>query len=199
MESEKDSAMQYISWRAMRVFLPICLLVSLITACEMGASSPHVLRTAPSAVASEARPAAPVKANISPREAKALLDAKDGYVYLDVRTVAEFTAGHVPGSWNIPVLVVTESGRRVSNADFLAIAQAALPKNAKIIVGCRSGSRSKRAQGMMKSAGYAHLSNMLGGFVGKNNWPGWSSLGYPIEAGDGGGNSYAVLRAKATP
>ena len=191
--------MPYPSRRVTRVFLPICLLVSLIAACEKGVAPSGTPRPEPSVAAPLVRPVAPVKANITPQKAKALLDANDGYVYLDVRTVAEFTAGHVPGSWNIPVLVVTESGRRVSNADFLAIAQAALPKNAKIIVGCRSGSRSKRAQGMMKSAGYAHLSNMLGGFVGKNNWPGWSSLGYPIEAGDGGGNSYAVLRAKATP
>lgn len=191
--------MQYISQRHTRVFMPICLLVSLIVGCEKGASPSDVPRTVPSAVAPVVQPAAPVKADITPQEAKALLDANDGYVYLDVRTVAEFTAGHVPGSMNIPILVLTGSGGRAPNAEFLTIAQAVLPKDAKVIVGCRSGARSKRAQGVMKTVGYAHLSNMLGGFVGKSDQPGWSSLSYPTEAGDGGENGYAELRAKAAP
>ena len=32
---------------------------------------------------------------ITPEEAKQLLDSNTGYVYLDVRTVPEFDAGHV--------------------------------------------------------------------------------------------------------
>lgn len=199
MESEKDSVMPYPSRRVTRVFLPICLLVSLIAACEKGVAPSGTPRPEPSVAAPLVRPVAPAKADITPQEAKALLDAKDGYVYLDVRTVSEFTAGHVPGSLNIPILVLTESGGHAPNAEFLTILESVLPKDAKVIVGCRSGARSKRAQDAMKSVGYAHLSNMLGGFVGKSERPGWSSLGYPVEAGDGGDNSYTTIRAKATP
>jgi len=190
--------MQHISRCNMRVFLPICLLVSLITGCEKGAAPTDVHRAASSAVAPVVQPAAPIKADITPQKAKAFLDANDGYVYLDVRTVAEFTAGHVPGSINIPYIAVNASGERGPNEDFLVVVQATLAKNAKIIVGCQSGGRSRRAEDVMKSVGYAPH-NMLGGFGGRSDQPGWSSLDYPVEAGDGGENSYAVLRAKAAP
>ncbi len=39
---------------------------------------------------------------ITPEQAKELLDSNQGYVYLDVRTVPEFEAGHVPGAKNVP-------------------------------------------------------------------------------------------------
>ncbi len=191
--------MQTISRRNVSMFLPICLLVLLIAACEKGATPPDAPRIALSVDSPVVRQAAPVEADIMPQEAKAFLDANDGYVYLDVRTVAEYTAGHVPGSLNIPYLVLTESGGRAPNAEFLAIAEAALPKDAKVIVACQSGGRSRRAQDVMKSAGYTQPYNMLGGFGGTSDQPGWSSLGYPVEAGDGGENSYAKLRAKAAP
>ena len=185
--------MPTMSRKRRRVFLHVALLALLIAGCEKG--TPPAKTPVEVPVSNVPEP----EVDVSVEEAKAILDANDGYVYLDVRTVAEFTAGHVPGSLNIPFLVVTESGGRESNAEFLATAQAALSKDAKIIVGCRSGSRSKRAKGAMKSAGYTHLCEMLGGFVGTNEQPGWSSLGYPVEAGDGGENSYATLRAKAAP
>ncbi|HXM94731.1 MAG TPA: rhodanese-like domain-containing protein [Candidatus Dormibacteraeota bacterium] len=34
---------------------------------------------------------------IIPEQTKELLDSNAGYIYLDVRTVPEFDAGHVPG------------------------------------------------------------------------------------------------------
>jgi rhodanese-related sulfurtransferase len=39
---------------------------------------------------------------ITPEQTKELLDSNTGYIYLDVRTVPEFDAGHVPGAKNIP-------------------------------------------------------------------------------------------------
>ena len=41
---------------------------------------------------------------ITPEQTKELLDSNTGYIYLDVRTVPEFDAGHVPGAKNIPVV-----------------------------------------------------------------------------------------------
>ena len=35
---------------------------------------------------------------ITPEQAKELLDSNQGYIYLDVRIVPEFEAGHRPGS-----------------------------------------------------------------------------------------------------
>ncbi|MCH7591736.1 MAG: rhodanese-like domain-containing protein [Planctomycetes bacterium] len=184
--------MPYIRRRAMSVFLPTCILLSLIAACEKGAAPTDAPR-------GEVSTETAVKADITPQEAKAFLDANDGYVYLDVRTVAEFSAGHVPRSINIPYISVGASGERGPNGDFLKIVQATLAKDAKVIVACQSGGRSKRAQRELLRAGYTGMSNLLGGFGGKSLQPGWSSLDYPVEAGDGGENSYAVLRAKAAP
>ena len=191
MKSEKDCVMPYIRRRAMSVFLPTCILLSLIAACEKGAAPTDAPRGA------EYREALSTVG--TPQEAKAFLDANDGYVYLDVRTVAEFSAGHVPRSINIPYISVGASGERGPNGDFLKIVQATLAKDAKVIVACQSGGRSKRAQRELLRAGYTGMSNLLGGFGGKSLQPGWSSLDYPVEAGDGGENSYAVLRAKAAP
>ena len=192
MRSEKGIGIQRIGRRTMRFSLSICIVLPLIAACERGA-------TPSGADPTEVAYVAPVKADITPEEAKALLDANDGHVYLDVRTVVEFTAGHIPGSMNVPYIAVGETGERGVNQDFLAVVQATLAKNAKIIVGCKSGSRSKRAQGALQGAGYKHVSNVAGGFGGSELQPGWSSLDYPIESGDGGENSYAALRSKAAP
>ncbi len=147
----------------------------------------------------------PMKVDITPQEAKQLLDAEMGYVYLDVRTVAEFEEGHAPGSVNVPYLTFNEAGERVVNADFLAVVHAVFPKDARVIVACRSGGRSKMAQEVMLAVGYANVSNLLGGFLGHgepaegDTQQGWSSLGYPVDTGDGGSNSYSSQRSKIKP
>ena len=155
----------------------------------------------------EAKPApAPLPANITPLEAKALLDQNAGHIYLDVRSVEEFNEGHVPGSWNIPVLFMNRAaGTRSSNENFVDEVAAAIAKDAALIVGCRSGSRSQRALKMLREAGYTNMTNVVGGYIGRKNdageftQPGWSTLGLPSEAGDGGEFGYASLKAKSKP
>ena len=152
----------------------------------------------------ENKPApAPLPANITPKEAKALLDQNAGHLYLDVRSVGEFTEGHVPGSWNIPVLFMDRAaGTRTPNEHFVDEVTEIIPKNAALIVGCRSGSRSLKAQRMLIEAGYTNVANVVGGFTGRQNdagevtEPGWSKLDLPIETGDGGEVGYASLRAR---
>jgi rhodanese-related sulfurtransferase len=39
---------------------------------------------------------------VSPQEAKDLMD-KEGYVYVDVRSIPEFEAGHPAGAFNVPI------------------------------------------------------------------------------------------------
>jgi hypothetical protein len=41
---------------------------------------------------------------ITPEQTKVLLDSNQHYIYLDVRTVSEFEARHVPGAKNVPVV-----------------------------------------------------------------------------------------------
>jgi len=66
---------------------------------------------------------------------------QNGAVIIDVRTPAEFTAGHIPGSKNISL-------------DKLAAGLKELKKlNRPVITCCQSGTRSGIASRMLKSAG----------------------------------------------
>ena len=70
-------------------------------------------------------------------------------VILDVRTVAEFGEGHLEGAVNYDV----EDGT-------FAAQLATLDKNASYVLYCRSGRRSAIAADMMKSAGFAHVTDL---------------------------------------
>ncbi len=138
---------------------------------------------------------------ITPQEAKELLDSDQGYVYLDVRTESEFAAGHVPDAWNIPVAQMDPAGGgMVLNPDFLAVVQANLPVDAKVVCGCRSGSRSEMAVRILLEAGYQGAVNMGGGFAGQADATGevlvegWSTLGFPVSHGDDRGRTHAQIR-----
>ena len=141
-------------------------------------------------------------AEITPQQAKKLLDSNQGYVYLDVRTESEFAAGHVPDAWNIPVAQMDPAGGgMVLNPDFLAVVRANLPLDAKVVCGCRSGSRSEMAVRILLEAGYQGAVNMEGGFAGQTDATGevlvegWSTLGYPVSHGDDRGRTHAEIRA----
>lgn len=132
--------------------------------------------------------------------AHALMTQDQSIVYLDVRTVPEFEAGHPPAALNIPVVVPNPALRKmVPNPDFLSTAEATVPKDAKIIVGCMSGGRSQFAAEVLEDAGYQHVANLQGGFGGARDQmgrllvPGWQDHGLPEEAGDGGEGSYENL------
>ncbi len=142
--------------------------------------------------------------NMTVQQVNDLMTGKNEYVFLDVRTVEEFEAGHPAGTLNIPVLIKDAStGKKIKNEKFLDVVIANIPKFAKVIVGCRSGRRSTMAANMMHAVGYQHVDNMLGGFSGQFDsegkviHPGWQSKGYPTETGLGGNRSYEVLKNKA--
>lgn len=64
---------------------------------------------------------------------------------LDVRTVAEYSEGHIPGSININVL---EEGTFETFTDSL------LQKDRPVALYCRSGKRSKKAAAILGRKGY---------------------------------------------
>ncbi len=185
-----------------------CLVLSGF-ACDSKKSPPTATpQSAETPAPATAKPsvpeAPPLPSDISTVKAKELLDGHGGYLHLDVRTIEEFVAGHVPGSLNIPVLVINETtGQREPNEDFVRVVSANIPKRSKVLVGCRSGSRAKLAQQLMIESGYGTTSRVLGGFVGKRDAsgaliePSWSSLGYPSENGDGGDAGYVAMRARS--
>ena len=141
---------------------------------------------------------------VTPEEAKKLLDGDSGYIYLDVRTPEEFDAGRPKGAINIPVLLAdAETEKKAMNADFLKVVEANIPKDAKLILGCRSGNRSAMAQRLLHRAGYTDTTNMVGGFSGQKDpagtvrHEGWSELGFPTEKGAAGASGYDELKKKA--
>lgn len=94
--------------------------------------------------------------NLTPAQfAKGL--RQPGAVLVDVRRPDEFAAGHLPGAVNIEV-TAPDFGPRVG----------ALDKTKPTYVYCRSGARSANAAGLLTKAGFAQVSNLLGGML---DWP----------------------------
>lgn len=140
---------------------------------------------------------------VTPEEAKRLLD-RGGILYLDVRTVPEFVNGHPPSALNIPVAEINQqTGRMEVNEKFLGVVTANISPDAQLLVGCKTGGRSATACEMLAQAGYKSLRNVIGGFGGITDpngqvvQEGWSTLGYPVERGDGAAKSYTSLSAAA--
>src|SRR5260370_25827372 len=75
----------------------------------------------------------------TPEQTKELLDSNTGHLYLDVRTLPEFDAGHVPGAKNIPVVEPDTSARMLLNPRFVEIAEANFGKAARSISGSHKG------------------------------------------------------------
>ncbi|HKX11542.1 MAG TPA: rhodanese-like domain-containing protein [bacterium] len=139
---------------------------------------------------------------INPADAKEILDQDPQSLYVDVRSIPEFTAGHPKGAINIPIMHRGSYGME-PNSDFLKVAKAVLPKDKKLLVGCQAGGRSQKACEMLEAAGYTQLSNVFGGFGGGRNpetgepQPGWKDLGLPVDVDNGEGVSYESLKKKA--
>jgi rhodanese-related sulfurtransferase len=73
---------------------------------------------------------------ITPERAYELLQS--GWMYLDVRTVDEFTKGHVPGAKNI-WFGEWDGQNLIRNPQFLAIVKANFPVNCNLIESCQTG------------------------------------------------------------
>ncbi len=142
-------------------------------------------------------------AQITPPQAHQTLSHDTAVVYLDVRTEAEFQAGHPERAVNIPVVFFDQAaGRPVPNPHFLTVIEAVIPKEATVVVGCQAGGRSQRAAEIMEQAGYTQVSNMMGGFGGGQDQQGqaiagWREAGLPVNTDNGDGVSYASLAEKA--
>jgi rhodanese-related sulfurtransferase len=137
---------------------------------------------------------------VSPLEALALLD--EGYVYVDVRSVPEFEAGHPSGAYNIPLLHMAAAGME-PNPSFFEVLSAVFPKDSKLVLGCRSGGRSLRAAQALMQAGYLDVIDQRAGFEGARSpfgqlqEPGWQPAGLSVSTVAEEGRSYEAL-AKRT-
>jgi sulfur-carrier protein adenylyltransferase/sulfurtransferase len=97
-------------------------------------------------------------------EMKRRLEAKEPYVFVDVREKDETKAGYIPGAVLLP-------------RGFLEMqAESKLPnKDAKLVVYCAGGVRSAFAAKVLQDMGYSHVESGNPGFVR------WKDVGYPVE------------------
>jgi rhodanese-related sulfurtransferase len=137
---------------------------------------------------------------VSPDEALELMQ-KDGYAYVDVRSVPEFDAGHPQGAYNVP-LAHLGAGGMSPNPEFLSVMEKNFPRDAKLVLGCKSGGRSLQAANVLASAGYTNVVDQRAGFqagMGPSGRmePGWGPRGLPTSETAEPGRDYETLRTKA--
>lgn len=145
--------------------------VLLAGACQAIADGP----AAPAPAASPTAVAAPAQAGqaaatplISADALEARLAAAPAdMTVLDVRTVEEFAAGHVPGARNIPVAELEAR-----------IAELAAVRDRDLVVYCRTGRRSATALEILKANGFQRLLHLEG------DMQGWSGSARRVEIAD---------------
>jgi rhodanese-related sulfurtransferase len=136
---------------------------------------------------------------VSPQEAKALID--EGWTYLDVRTPAEWAAGHPVGAPNVPWAFSGPAGMS-PNPGFVKAVEAIFGKEAKLVLGCKSGNRSLKATLALLAAGFENVVDQRAGYegprdaFGKVSEPGWAPAGLPTETTTPG-KSWSELEPKA--
>lgn len=104
--------------------------------------------------------------DISPQQAVLLMSHESGSLVLDVREDSEYQSGHIIDSVHIPM---GQLASRVSELEKY--------KNKNIILGCRSGSRSGRALGILKKHGFEKVHNLRGGVLA------WENDNLPMKKG----------------
>ena len=93
---------------------------------------------------------------ITPEEAKKIMDSGEEHIILDTREQDEFDEGHIPGAILIPYTEIENKAEEM------------LPdKDKLILVYCRSGRRSKIAAEALSKLGYTKVKE-FGGII---DWP----------------------------
>ena len=94
---------------------------------------------------------------ITPQEAKRIMDSGEEHIILDTREQDEYDEGHIPGAMLLPYTEIENKAEEM------------LPdKNAQILVYCRSGRRSKIASVSLAKLGYTNVKE-FGGII---DWEG---------------------------
>lgn len=110
----------------------------------------------------ESKEAGEMYRQVSANEAAEIMITENNYVILDVRTMAEYQEGHIPGAICIP-------NETIGTEEI-----AELPdKGQLILVYCRSGNRSKQASDKLVRLGYTNVVE----FGGIRDWTGETVTG----------------------
>ena len=102
-------------------------------------------------------------ATITPEALAARIADGSAPLVLDVRTQAEYDAGHVPGAVLIPHDQLAQRLAELGDA-----------KDAEIVVHCQSGRRAGMAEEVLRDAGFSRVTDLEG------HWQAWQAGGYPV-------------------
>jgi NADPH-dependent 2,4-dienoyl-CoA reductase/sulfur reductase-like enzyme/rhodanese-related sulfurtransferase len=89
---------------------------------------------------------------VTAAQLKAEMTSATPPVLLDVRTLREFEQGHIKGALHLPV-------------DDVRFEHAAIPKQRRVVIYCRSGYRAHLALRILRQNGFADLANVTGGYL----------------------------------
>ena len=103
--------------------------------------------------------------SLSATQATQLINREDAQV-IDVREPAEYAAGHLPESRNIPA---AQLSGRITELDKY--------KETPLILVCQTGPRSTGACNQLIAQGFARVHNLEGGIAG------WREAGLPLKKG----------------
>lgn len=110
---------------------------------------------------------APAADAINSRELRKRLESSTAPRVVDVRTPAEFETAHIAGSLNVPLDLLDKHGPEIAQH---------LDQDDVVLV-CRSGQRSTRAQALLRNAG------LTGGRVLENGIIDWEGQGFAVDRG----------------
>ncbi len=112
---------------------------------------------------------APAADRITSTELRTLLESSSPRAprVVDVRTPAEFETAHIPGSYNVPLDVLDQRAAEV----------AARLEDDDVVLVCRSGQRSTKAQTSLRNAG------LSGGRVLESGIRDWEGQGFALDRG----------------
>jgi rhodanese-related sulfurtransferase len=111
---------------------------------------------------------APTADVITSPELHTLLESPTAPRVVDVRTPAEFETSHIAGSYNVPLDVVDQLGPEIARR---------LDGHSDVVLVCRSGQRSTKAQTLLRNAG------LSSGRVLENGITDWEGQGFAVDRG----------------
>lgn len=103
---------------------------------------------------------------LDPQALQEWMAADDRPRLLDVRTPAEFTTAHIPGSYNVPLPLLREHRDELRTH-----------LDDDVVLVCRSGARATQAETLLGSTGLANLHVLTGGVSA------WEAAGGPLNRG----------------
>ena len=100
---------------------------------------------------------------VSASAAIRLINNNDDILIMDIRTSADYKAGHIRGAKNAPLKDFASSVEKFSEH-----------KDKSVLIYCNSGNTTTRAIKLLKNAGYEKINNLEGGIAA------WKEANMPL-------------------